>query len=60
MPRKDPIIGSSIKKRFIHLDLMVWKNARETTRNDNLFETRTKLPNPSQDFKGENSTIGKP
>jgi len=26
--RRDPIIGSSMKKRFIHLDLMVWKNAR--------------------------------
>ena len=47
MLSRDPIIGSSTNKRFTHLDLMVWKNARETIRNDSLFETRAKLPNPS-------------
>lgn len=47
---RDPIIGSSTKE-FIHLNLMIWKNARETIRNGSLFKTRAKLPNPSRDLE---------
>ena len=52
MSSRDPVIGSNKKKRFIHLNLMIWKNARENIMNDSLFETRAKLPNPSRDLKG--------
>ena len=52
MSSRDPIIGYSTKKRFIHHDLMVWKNAREATRDDSLVETRAKLSNPSRDLEG--------
>ena len=54
MPSRDPIVGSGTNERFIHLDFMIWKNAKETERKDSLFETRAKLLDPCQDFeKGE-------
>ena len=48
---RDLTMGSNTKKGFIHLDLMIWKNSRENIRNDSLFNTRAKLPNPSRDLE---------
>ena len=60
MSRRDPKVGSSTKERFIYFDLMIWKDARETERSDNLFETRAKLLDPYRDFQRRDSAIGKP
>ena len=35
-----------MKERFIHFDLVIWKDTRETERNESLFETRAELPDP--------------
>ena len=51
MPRRNPIIGSSTKKRLIHPNLMVGEDARNTIRSDGILEIGTKLPNPSGDIK---------
>ena len=59
MSSRDPIVDSSMKKTFIHLDLMVWKNARETIRNDSLKLGPSFLIQV-ETSKGENSTIRKP
>ena len=50
MPSRNPKVGSSTKERFIHLDLVIKKDVRETERNDNLFESRTKLLNLCPNF----------
>ena len=47
----NPKVGNSIKERFIHFDLVVWKDARETERNESLFETRVELPDPCRLLK---------
>ena len=51
MLRRNPIVSSSMKKRLIHPNLMVWKDRRNTIGSDGVLEIRTKLPNPSQDIK---------
>ena len=35
-----------MEKRFIHFNLMIGKDARETEGDDNIFETGVKLLNP--------------
>jgi len=47
----NPKVGSSMKERFIHFDLVIWKDARETERNESLFETRVELPDPCRLLK---------
>jgi len=51
MPKRNQIIGSSMKKRFIHPNLMIGKNARKTIESNGILEIETKLPNPSRDIK---------
>ena len=46
MPSGNPKVGSSMKERFIHFDLVICKDAREIESNENLFETRAELPDP--------------
>lgn len=46
MPSKNPKVGNSTKKRFIHLDLVIWEDTRETEGNMGLFETRVNLLDP--------------
>ena len=40
-----------MKERFIHIDLMIWEDVRETERNEGLFETRAKILDPCRDFQ---------
>ena len=47
MLSRDPIVGSSMKKRLISPYLMVWKDTRKTIRGDRVLEIRTKPPNLS-------------
>ena len=51
MPRRNPIVGNSTKKRLIHPNLMVREDARKAIRRNRILEIGTKLPNPSGDFK---------
>ena len=51
MPRRNPIVGSSMKKRFIHPNLMVREDARNAIGSNRILEIGTKLPNPSRDIK---------
>ena len=51
MLSREPIVGSSMKKRLIHPYLIVWKDTRKTIRSDGILEIRTKPPNPSQDIE---------
>ena len=51
MPRRNPIVGSSTKKRLIHPNLMVGEDARKTIGSNGILEIGTKLPNPSGDIK---------
>ena len=51
MPRRNPIVGSSMKKRLIHPNLMVREDARKAIRSNKILEIRTELPNPSGDIK---------
>ena len=48
MPSRDPKLGSSMEKRFIHFDLMIGKDARESEGDEIIFETGVKLLNPCQ------------
>ena len=50
MLSRDPMVGSSTKERFIHFDLLIWKDTRETKRNNSLFEVRAKLLDSCRDF----------
>ena len=54
-------VSSSTKERFLHLDLVIWKDVRETK---NGMRVSLKLgPNfliHAETSKGENSAIGKP
>ena len=52
MLRRNPIIGSSMKKRLIHPNLMVKEDARRAIGSKRILEIGTKLPNPSGDIKG--------
>ena len=45
--RRNPIVGSSTKKRFIHPNLMVWEDIRKTIGDNGILEIETKPPNPS-------------
>ena len=51
MLSRDPIVGSSTKKRLIHPYLMVWKDTRKTIGSNGVIEFKIKPPNPSQDIK---------
>ena len=51
MSRRNPIVGSSTKKRLIHPNLMVREDARMAIGSNRILEIRTKLPNPSGDIK---------
>ena len=51
MLRRNPIVGSSTKKRLIHPNLMVREDARMAIGSNRILEIRTKLPNPSGDIK---------
>ena len=51
MPRRNLIIGSSVKKRLIHPNLMVREDARKAIGSNRILEIWTKLPNPSGDIK---------
>ena len=51
MPRRNLIVGSSTKRRFIHPDLMIGKDARKAIGSNRILEIETKLPNPSGDIK---------
>ena len=51
MPRRNPIVGNSTKKRLIHPNLMVREDARKAIRRNRILEIGTKLPNPSGDIK---------
>jgi len=42
-------LSNSTKERFIHFDLTVGKDARETDRNESIFETRAKLLDSCRD-----------
>ena len=42
-------LSSNTKERFIHFDLMVGKDARETDRNESILETRAKLLDSCRD-----------
>ena len=46
----NPKVGSFTKERFIHFDLVIWKDTRETERNNGLLETKAKLLHPCRDF----------
>ena len=46
MSSRNPKFGSSMKERFIHLDLVIWKDARNSKKNESLYETRAKLLDP--------------
>ena len=50
MPSRNSKVGSSTKERFIHFDLVIGKDARETEKNESLLETRAKLLDPFQDY----------
>ena len=60
MSSRDPKLSSSTEKRFIHFDLMIGKDARETEGDESIFETRVKLLNPAEIDRGVNYAIGKP
>ena len=51
MPRRNPIVGWSIKKRLIHLNLMVKEDARKAIGSNRILEIKTKLSNPSGDIR---------
>ena len=51
MSRRNPIVSSSAKKRFIHPNLMKGKDARKTIGSNGILEIGTKLLNPSGDIK---------
>ena len=51
MLRRNLIVGSSTKKRFIYPNLMIGKDARKTIGSNGILEFRAKLPNPSGDIK---------
>ena len=51
MPRRNPIVGSNIKKRLIHPNLVVGEDARKTIGSNRILEIRTKFPNPIGDIK---------
>ena len=51
MPRKNPIVGSNMKKRLFHPNLMVGEDTINTVGSDEILEIRTKLLNPSGDIK---------
>ena len=51
MPKRNPIVGSSTKKRLILPNLMVKEDARKAIRSNRNLEIRTKLPNASGDIK---------
>ena len=46
MLKGNPKVGNNTKERFIHLDLVIGKDAREIERNESLLETRAKLLYP--------------
>ena len=46
MPSRNPKVGSNTKKKFIHFDLVVKKDARKAERDERIFETRAKPFNP--------------
>ena len=46
MPSRNPKVGSNMKKKFIHFDLVVKKDARKAKRDERIFETRAKPFNP--------------
>ena len=60
MPRRNPIVGSSMKKRLIHSNLMIWDDTRKTIGANRILEIRTKPHNPSRDIKWRVSAIGGP
>ena len=51
MPRRNPVVSNSTKKRLIHHNLMVRKDARKAIGSSRILEIGTKLPNPSGDIK---------
>jgi len=48
---RDLIIGSNMKKRLIHPNLMVWKDKRKAIEGNGIIEIQTKPTNPSQDIE---------
>ena len=51
MPKRNPIVGSSMKKRLIHPNLMVWEDTRKAVGGNRIFKIRTKPLDPSGDIK---------
>ena len=51
MPRRNLIVGSSMKKRLIHPKLTVREDARKAIGSNRILEIGTKLPNSSGDIK---------
>ena len=51
MPRRNLIVGGSIKKRLIHPNLMVREDARKAIGSNKILEIGTKHPNPSGNIK---------
>ena len=51
MPRRNPIVGSSTKKRLIHPNFMVREDARNAIGSNKILEIRIKLSNPSGGIK---------
>ena len=47
MPKRNLIVGSSMKKRLIHPNLMIWEDTRKTIGGDGILEIEIKPPNPS-------------
>ena len=60
MSRRNPIVGSSTKKRLIHPNLMVREDARKAIGSKKILETRTKLPIQVETSRGEISAIRRP
>jgi len=50
MSMRNPIVGSSTKKRLIHPNLMVWEDTRKTI-GDNGIPQNREPPNTSRDIK---------
>ena len=50
MPSRNHKVGSNMKKRFIHFDLVIGKDSREAKRDESIFETTAKSLGPGQNF----------
>ena len=51
MLRRNPIVGSSMKKRLIHPKLMVREDVRKAIGSKKMLKIGTKLLDPSGDIK---------